>query len=351
MIKKRFEHIDFLRAVAIVGVVAIHTLSFHLNDHLFYFFWNYLNFVVVSFVFCSGYVLTARYREKFRSEVNILSWYSKRLLKLIIPFYLYLIAHYLLWLLFPQFFSGLGLQKSIPFILKSIFLVGGIDLNWLTLLFIQLTVLFPILMNGLHKKRILYAYIAFSLIITIIFTIIRFPYNYFRNVMWISWSVILLISMFIFSKEHTDTNNKMSIKRYIYGALGSGTFFALLMIIHSVTKQSFQLVDYKYPPGFYYISYGLCVSFLILIVGELTIHKSEKIKKISLFLSKHSYTLFFVHYIVLDVVLKMTKGIVFWSHPFIQFMIILSVSLAVCEGIAQLESADYLNILRLTKRK
>lgn len=350
MIQKRFEHIDFLRAVAIVGVVAIHTLSFHLNNKLYYFWWNYLNFVVVSFVFCSGYVLTARYKEKFRTEINIVSWYIKRFWKLVIPFYIYLTVHYLLWILFPQFFSGLGLQKSLPFIVKSVLLVGGVDLNWLPLLFFQLTVLFPILMKGLHKKKVLFAYIIFSSLVTLIFTIIRFPYEYFRNVMWISWSVILLIAFYIVWKEHTETDRHKIIKRYWYGAVISAVVFALLMIIHSVTRRSFQLVDYKYPPGLYYLSYGFCITFLILIAGEKTVYSNMFVKRISLFLSKHSYSLFFIHYILLDVVLKVTKNNAFWSNPLLQFIIILAVSLLICEGIVWLKSAYHANILRTAKR-
>ncbi len=336
MIKKRLEHIDFLRAVAIIGVIAIHTLSYQLSNPTYYLFWNYLNFVVVSFVYCSGYVLTARYKEKFQTNFNVVAWLHKRLLHLLLPFYIYLIIHYVLWLIFPSFFSGLGLQKSFIFIVRSVFLVGGIDLNWLPLLFLQLTLLFPFLMKALQRKKILYTYIAFSILITLFFTVTPFPYKYFRSVMWISWSVIILLSIRIFMQEHIETQTRLSINRYYAVAIISAGLFATLMLIHQLYGKSFQLVDFKYPPGFYYILYGLSWSFFLLIIGELTVHRFKWIKETSIFISKNSYTLFFVHYIMLDFIIKLTKHTIFWSHPFIQFICVLSLSLTICAGISKL---------------
>lgn len=331
--KKRFEHIDFLRAVAIVGVIAIHTLSYNLNNSVHYFLWNYLNFVVVSFVFCSGYVLTYLYKEKFYTDMNVLTWLKKRITKLLIPFYTYLVVHYALWFLLPQFFSGLGLQKSPSFLLKSVTLMGGVDLNWLPLLFLQLTLLFPFFMKGLKQRILLKIYISFSLLITTIFTATRFPYEHYRPAMWISWSVILLIAIYIFSKDHSDTHPRMSISRYFKGAVISGALFAVMMLYTYMTGKSFQLVDYKYPPGFYYLLYGLCISFLILIIGQLTIHRYPMVKAVSLFLSKNSYALFFIHYIMLDFIITLTKHHVFWSHPLLQFIIVISISLFICTRI------------------
>ncbi len=331
--KKRFEHIDFLRAVAIIGVIAIHTLSYKLNNSVYYLMWNYLNFVVVSFVFCSGYVLTAIYKEKFRTDFVIASWFKKRISKLLIPFYIYLAVHYFLWMMFPQFFSGLGLQKNSMFIVKSVLLIGGVDLNWLPLLFLQLTFVFPFLVKGLHQKKYLYIYMAFSFLVTIYFTIFRFPYGYFRFVMWISWSVILLISMYIFSEEHTDNHSLQTIKRYAKWAAACAALFGGLMAAHTFFGRSFQLVDYKYPPGFYYILYGLSISFLILIIGELSIHKNQWIKTASMFFSKHSYSIYFIHYIALDFIIRLGKRQVFWSNPLSQFLVVLVICIGACAAL------------------
>lgn len=340
MIKKRFEQIDFLRAVAIVGVIAIHTLSYSLNNRVTYFFWNYLNFVVVSFVFCSGYVLTYLYKEKFRTDFKVVAWFIKRASKLLIPFYIYLAIHYSLWLIFPQYFNGAGLQKSTLFIFKSLFLLGGVDLNWLPLLFLQLTLLFPFFMKGLKQTMLLKIYIPFALLITIFFTLYRFPYAYYRPAMWISWSTILLLAIYIFSKDNADTSSRTTVSRYVKGAAISGALFAGLMFYNYLNHKSFQLVDYKYPPGLYYLLYGLCISFLILAIGEATMLKYPFIKKASLFLSKNSYSLFFIHYILLDLIIKATKQSGFFAYSGIQFLIVFSLSLIICIGLDKLVSAQ-----------
>ena len=76
-------------------------------------------FVVVAFVFCSGFVLSAIYQNSFSSIKQTLSWYKKRFIRLVVPFYIYLIVHYSLWILFPNIFSGLGLVKNLDFFVKS----------------------------------------------------------------------------------------------------------------------------------------------------------------------------------------------------------------------------------------
>ncbi len=330
MIKKRFEHIDFLRALSIIGVIAIHTYSYHLNNTTYYLIWNYLNFVVVSFIFCSGYVLTYLYKDRFTTEFKVLGWYKKRILKLIIPFYIYLVVHYSLWLIFPQFFVGLELERSFNFILRSIFLVGGVELNWLVLLFVQLTLIFPFLMRSLRYKIFYYLYECLAIAVALIFTFMKFPHDYYRTIMWLPWSVILLLSMRIYLAEHKDTGDYRTIKRYLFGAILSGLFFILLVIFHIKTNRSFQLVSYKYPPGFFYITYGQTITFLILIIGIYSIHKINTIKKISLYVSKHSYQLYFIHFIILDLILKISKQSMFFSQPFIQFVLILSISIGIC---------------------
>lgn len=331
VVKKRFEHIDFLRSVAIVGVVAIHTLSYNLTNSINYQVWNYLNFVVVSFVFCSGYVLIAIYSDRLNSLSAIFSWYKKRLSHLLIPFYVYLLVHYMLWILFPNFFSGLGLQKNAEFIFRSLTLTGGANLNWLTLLFLELTLLFPILVYISKSKLWTVYYAIISITVTIIITVLRFPYEYYRGIMWLPWSTILLISIFFFFKEETDSNVRAHTKRYLFSGILAAIIFSTLVWSHFVFQKSFQLVDYKYPPDLYYLSYGFFVTTIILILGEeLKIHHSHMVKMVIRYISKHSYSLFFIHFIMLDFVITITDHQGVWSHPFVQFIIVLSASLVVC---------------------
>src|SRR3989344_5130505 len=191
MKNNRFEYIDFLRVLAIVVILITHTFSFHLNDRLIFIIWNYLHFVVVVLVFTSGYVLTFKYWNYFSSFSKTLTWYKKRLIRILAPFYYYLGLHYLLWYLFPEYFSGLGLKKSTNFIIQSILLTGGVDFNWFALLFVQLTLLFPLAMQIVKRKLLSFIFIILSIGVALFFSFFDFQGNSYRYFMWMSWINII----------------------------------------------------------------------------------------------------------------------------------------------------------------
>lgn len=323
---KRFEYIDFLRSVAIIGVIAIHTLSYHLTTSIITFIWNYLHFVVVAFVFCSGYVLTARYKDSFTSFSKTILWYKKRCIRLLAPFYFYLIVHFSLLFLFPQYFSGLDLQKSPDYILKSFFLIGGANVSWLPLLFLELTLLFPIFMRA--KKNFLFFYIAFSIFVTIFFTIIIFPYNYYRFVMWIPWSFIFLFSIFVAKTEQGHSSNSKINYIFFIGCLVSGLLFLILNVLGPSFHRSFTLIDHKYPPDFYYLSYAFFITCLLGFLSRF-IPWNSWTKVTIRAISENSYQIFFIHYILLDFILKVSKILHFLQNPLTQFTIILLASLGI----------------------
>jgi len=47
--RKRFDEIDFLRFIGIIGIIAIHILTYSLTGFLNKFLWNNLQFVVIFF--------------------------------------------------------------------------------------------------------------------------------------------------------------------------------------------------------------------------------------------------------------------------------------------------------------
>jgi len=129
--KERYIHIDILRAIAILGVMLTHSLAVFLGPDKINIFWNYLHFVVVAFVGCSGYVTAFSYKRL--GDMNLLSWYGKRFIRLYIPYALYVVSFALLGLLLPVFFHYTGISYTGKFFLSSFLLTGGVDVGWLTL--------------------------------------------------------------------------------------------------------------------------------------------------------------------------------------------------------------------------
>jgi surface polysaccharide O-acyltransferase-like enzyme len=54
---KQIDFIDFVKAVAILSLIVIHFLAYHLDTKINFLIWNWLHFVVVAFVFAAGYLL------------------------------------------------------------------------------------------------------------------------------------------------------------------------------------------------------------------------------------------------------------------------------------------------------
>lgn len=307
---KRFYHIDFLRAIAILAVIVTHVFSYNLSSRQNFLIWNYSHFTIVAFVFCSGYVMFASYSQKIYSFSSVMNWYRKRLIRLLLPFYYYFVIHFALVLLFSRFFSGLGLKFSWQFILQSITFIGGIDLNWLPLLFIELALLFPLLILAFNKrKKIFWGYVSFAIIFTIISTIWQIPYKFYREIMWIPWSLFLILPWWFYKKENSLKVISLSFPLYFLISLIGFIFFIFLYFVWSHLGRSLTLIDNKYPPNFFYISYEVFGSFLLLGMSFLNLFKYKWILQIYQYISKSSYMLFFIHYIVLDFILSLNKMI------------------------------------------
>lgn len=327
--RKRFFEIDFLRAIGIVGVIATHVFSYNLVTPLNTFIWNYLHFVITSFIFCSGYVMYVLYKDKVSSWSSLSLWYKNRLSRLLVPFYIYFLVYLCLSLLFPQFFSGLGLQNSAHYIWQSLALLGGINENWLPLLFVELTFLFPFLIVLLKKvKIVLWLYIVLGILFTVWITISPFPYAYYRWVMWIPWSLVFILSWYFAQKE----DKKARVIMYTLISIVSSIFFAELYILLSHFHRSVVLIDNKYPPNFFYIFYEFAISFLLLVIASWKKLQSKWLTMGVTYLSSRSYALFFVHFPILDFCLQINKQYRLHLSVWIELLLVTIVSILLVSG-------------------
>lgn len=289
MNKNRITFIDNFRAFSLLGVIAIHTLSFHLSNSLTLWWWNFLQFVVVAFVFCSGFV-GAHYQDDLSTLQSWLPWYKKRIGRLYIPFLVYFFIHFFLFILFPSTFSHFGMQKSVSFFIGSLLLLWGTNTNWLPLIFIELTLFLPIIFFCM-KKKLLWIYLTFAFLVTSYFTLFHFSYAYYRFVMWVPWSFIFLIGIYNYLKP--------SFKNFITMSIVSGCVFlgstSLLLLQH----RSLIFYDNKYPPNFYYLSFGILGTLLFASLFSY-LNLPNSVQRITSYVSQNSYALFFIHYIVLD---------------------------------------------------
>lgn len=312
---KQIFFIDFVKAVAILSLMVIHFLAYHLDAKINFLIWNWLHFVVVAFVFASGYLLGTK------KKIDSFSWIKSRLVRLVLPFYLYLLAHYFLLFFLPSLFKPPWLKNDPKFIIQSLLLTGGVDFNWFVLLFVQLTLLTPFLFT-LSRKRVLSIILLITgLIITLIFFFIHPSYQFFKWTMIFGWSFIYLLGIMIGKYE---LKKDIPLKKYGFLAL----FFALIFLIldsRFLNIKNLVLTQHKYPPDIIYLSYGLTITFILLIIGKKLI--ANPLNPIIIFLSRHSYTIFFANYLALDLILNISGKINLLRSISLQLIFVLALTL------------------------
>lgn len=326
---KQIYFIDFVKAVAILCLVVIHFLAYNLDTKINFLIWNWLHFVVVAFVFASGYLLGTK------KKIEGFSWIKSRLVRLIFPFYLYLLTHYLLMFFLPSLFKAPWLKNDPKFIIQSILLTGGVDFNWFVLLFVQLTIISPLLLV-VSKKRVLSIFLlVIFFAISLLFFFNRPSYQSFRWTMIFGWSFVYLLGIMIGKYE---LKRDIPLKKYGLLAL----FFALIFLIFDsryLNIKNLVLTEHKYPPDIIYLSYGLMITFILSIIGKKLI--ANPFNPIIIFLSRHSYTIFFANYFALDLILNISGKINLLRSISLQFIFVLALTL----------SFNYLLNLILAKKK
>lgn len=301
--RSRVFHIDMLRAIAILGVMVTHSLSLYLNNPATTTIWNYLHFVVVGFVLCSGYVTYRSWNQA--KQKNLGSWYGKRFVRLYIPFLIYLFGYALLVYMFPSLFRGWTITFSAPFFLSSIFLTGGLDFGWLTILFIQLMLLTPVLMWIVKNTRRYYAALILLVTYALIAILFPIPSAYSRAMAWIPWSLIFLLGAGLAKQEEQDTRHHNFLLIISIESLLLHVLLHLFLVARGVPQT---LTLHKYPPDLFYFSYGIGIASAILWIVE-TFNKKIDHQPLVTFFSKHSYAMFFVQLIAADFLTTTVKSI------------------------------------------
>lgn len=318
---KRFEDIDFLRGFAILIIIITHVYGLHLSNTRDFTIWNWLHFVVPGFLFCSGFVLASQ-TKKFTSVSNISHWIGKRLARLLLPFYAYFIVHFSLFLIFPGIFSNFHFKNTFDFVFGSIFFTGGgVSLSWLPILFVQLTLFFPILYY-LKKKNLLFIFKSLILAGIALITVTNQTIPLQNLTHWLFWLYPFTLGYLLSDLKESDRKNM-----YILASILSLGVFVFLFILFSQTSQSLVLTHHKYPPDLFYLSYSFGLEFLILAASPFFL-RLGLLKAIILFFSKNSYKSFFIHYVLLDFVFSFTKNQTIVGSAIIQSTVVILLTAA-----------------------
>jgi peptidoglycan/LPS O-acetylase OafA/YrhL len=297
---QRNQTLDFLRGLGIILMITTHAQAYYLKDKLASFLWDFSHFVVAIFIFVSAYL----FFKKNSFKHNWVTYIKKRIIRLLLPYYIFL----LLMLATIAIFEPKNL--SLTFIWQNLILDGGVDINWLTRLFIYFVFLNPFLLFLTTKRRWLKIYTVFSLLSSIIF-LFYYPHSHYRLIMWLPWSLIALFALYFINNHH----------RPYFFPLNFGVSLLIFLNLRFWLESNHHtliLQENKYPPNLYYLSYGTTI-ILLLYYSFNKITLPDRLKKILNFFSRYSYSIFFVHWWLIYVVSKLFS---YWNWQWWQFTIV-----------------------------
>jgi len=281
---KRDKILDQLRGFAIVMMILTHSLIPFWSNNTARAIWNWTHFSVPLFVFCSLIIF-------FKKPVSQ-NWKSywvyvkKRFLRMLIPYYIYIAAYFTL----RFFLSGPKIRAAE--IIQSLYLGWG-DASWLVILFLCLSVLTPIILYIRNiNKKLFYLFGSLTAASTIYFT-----FNGFQNyqiVMWLPWSVFLYYCFYFARLYRKDVNLLFSFIIFI-------SVFALAFITHFFRNNDALLFNNKYPPDLYYLSYGLAMTSMLYYLSKIGLFNGRLIDRGLTFFSLNSYSVFFIQFLLLDI--------------------------------------------------
>lgn len=292
MSSSRIFVIDVLRALAVVLMIFIHATAYFLHDRVIYVLWDVTHIVVPLFVFCSAYLT-------FDTSKTIsfnLSYIWSRMRRIVAPYYVYCAGFITLSILTNP-------KRLSPDAIAGLLLLGSArDVGWLVVLFLYIMLIAPVLRVLHDTHQIAWgSVILVGIAVSVYLLLWQIPFP-FRAIMWLPWIAFLGFT-------HLMATYVQTVKRRV-------VFLAILTIVAVFTwvlrdraGLSQVLTENKYPPNLWYLSYGaFWITMLILLLTrfEKTLTSLPVFASAISFLSRHSYAIFFIHFLILQGILDVS---------------------------------------------
>ena len=306
---ERDKTIDNLRGLAMFAMMVIHAISYFFSDKLSFYIWDYNQWSVPVFLFCSFYLY---FKNPKKFEIfSFFSYLKKRFLRILIPYYIFLFFFYILLFWFDKkTFFNFNYSKA------NIFLYGGLGFNWLVLIFIYLTFLMPLVLWLKKNKLLYYGFFLLSFSSSIYFVFVKTNY---RLIMWLPWSVLIYFTIFFIKNEKNW--KKLTLTAAVFMII-----FFILRIIEIKIGHNLTQFENKYPPTLYHLSYGIFSIIIIFWLSKKNFFSFFNFDKLLHFLSKNSYSLFFIHILVMSTLNWLNLKT---NHWFTFFLLIINASLII----------------------
>lgn len=290
---ERIDEVDYLRALACLFVVLIHTTADyifldtagHLTKTAFLFVNRAVTFAVPAFIFISGFVLARRYLQR---DFSYLLFLKKRLKHIIVPYFCWTFVYYLCFI--QQNIYGF----SLSFFLKSLFLGDMVYHLYFVVLILQFYLLFGVF-RGLFRRYSAHLLMLVFLLINILF--MKFGYFQYADRFFLQYLSFFTFGIY-FSINYQSFKEKIC---YYRSKLAIGYVLMSLFI----AQQYYQITILKRVyDGFLYNLSWLLFSLLAIVFFfglAVSLQNTEltAVKKFLLKLSDASYLIYLSHPLML----------------------------------------------------
>ncbi len=298
--KERDTSIDILRCFAILGIIIAHIEPSRL--------WVQLRgFDVVLMVFLSAVCAKGFEKENFSYS----KFFVKRCIRLVCP----------VWFFFVAYYIGIYLFYYLPPLSEVIatFALTSDRYVWIIRILVVLALIAPMIFKATIRassKSIMLLLLIGFMICELLFNVHSGGVIYDMLFMTIPYALVYVLGMNI---------RKFTRRQYLIMAGFCFVAFVCFLLYYKVNSGFIKLTsETKYPPSFYYMSYGLTVTLLMWTYKDRICQFLQKMKlsRFFAFVGSHTYWLYLWHIPMVDIV----HG---HFNPLIRFCIVFFVSLLI----------------------
>jgi len=313
----RDSKVDFFRGLSIILIILIHVLAKYLYFAFSYNIWNFLHFVEILLIFCSGASL-AYSHPKFRDAKEIFGFIKKRISRIVIPWWIFTFI-FLAVLFTFDFISRQPFRYGAEYILRTLFLFGiggGNAYGWILAVILGLSVLYPFIV--LFVKRYGYLTMLFSAILMMALFEIFGRYTG-------KWPFFIYLNYLVpFALGIYYASGKKLLKPLVLFAM------LVMLSIFMVIKvgETTELTNHKWPPDLFFVSYSLSMTLLIFFIAG----KKNLSGRITDFFSVNSLWIYQWHILVLGISFQVFGKIALFNnepYAYLKFLFVLGMSSAI----------------------
>jgi len=300
--KIHLDYIDFLKVIGLLGIFIAHVNSPG---------WIMMlrSFDVPLMVIISALLCQKSYERNRLKGVSVWSFLFSRFKRLIIPTWIFLVFYFLLRFLYS------GEPYSLRYYIASFTLTRyGISYIWIILIFSYSAIWIPIL-DRLSKR----AYLPLSLLLLYVLYEICYHCGLGVDIPLIDTTFYYFVPygcLTFLGVRYFRYNDRQKQLILLSAFL---IFCAIFMYYWHMTGSPQPVSIAKYPPRIYYLSYGIFVSYALLLLSEkIRLHIYSN--PIVVFVSRHSMWIYLWHILMLDIYDKICLPNVWWIKFIVVFI-------------------------------